>query len=62
MVFSIRFLGKGVIIGNRVVLPKMAQREKWQNTSKAEPGLALRELLATTAGQKIVISWIFFPG
>jgi hypothetical protein len=42
-VFVIRYLGKRVIIGNMVLLPKSAQREKWQSTSKAEPGLALRD-------------------
>jgi hypothetical protein len=60
-VFSIQFLGKGVIIVDMVLLPKLAQREKWRRTSKADSGLALRELLATTAGQKIVISRNFFP-
>jgi hypothetical protein len=59
-VFGIQILGKGVIIGNRVLLPKLAQREKWQSTSKAEPGLALRDFLATMAGQKIEISRNFF--
>jgi hypothetical protein len=61
-VFGVQFLVKGVIIGNQVLLPKLAQREKWQSKSKAEPGLALREFLAATAGQKIVISHNFiFP-
>jgi hypothetical protein len=60
-VFVVQFLGKGVIIGDRVLLPKSAQKEKWQSTSEAEPGHALREFLATTAGQKIVISHNFFP-
>jgi hypothetical protein len=59
-IFGIQYLDKGVIIGKGVLLPKLAQREKWQRISKAEPGLALREIFATTAGQKNVISHNFF--
>ncbi len=33
-VFGIQILGKGVIIGDRVLLPNLAQREKWRSTSK----------------------------
>jgi hypothetical protein len=59
-VFGIRILGKGVIIGNRVLLPKLAQREKWRSTSEVEPGLALSYFLATTAGQKMRFPAFFF--
>jgi hypothetical protein len=43
-----------------VLLPKSAQSKKWQRTSKADSGLVLSEFLATTAGQKNVISCHFF--
>jgi hypothetical protein len=36
-----------------VVLPKLALREKWQRTSHADSGLALREFLATMAEKKM---------
>jgi hypothetical protein len=42
------------------LVAKIGTREKWQSTSKAELGLALREFTATTAGQKIVTSRNFF--
>jgi hypothetical protein len=59
---GIRILGKGVIIGNRVLLPISAQREKnsQAHPKLAEPGLALREFLATTAGQKLRFCAIYF--
>jgi hypothetical protein len=59
-VFGVQFLGNNVIIDDMVLLSKSAQREKWQRTSEANSGLALRDFLATTAGQKIAISRNFF--
>jgi hypothetical protein len=59
-VLGVQFLGKGVIIGDRALLPKSAKRETWRSTSEAEPGLALREFLTKTAGQNFLISRNFF--